>query len=181
MSSKPRSARCFSILGPIRSCRLEVVRSPSYKYPLLTIASPTILESRPMCTRKKGLNSKGYADPLALRRIFSPLRLRTRSRRRQGAISDAEIPRLRVQLLKDEPTFPTRQSRQQHPAISASHMPCPGRASKGGNAETIIDDLSMPRPSLLGAWPHSHPEAPQTWKWQTKAQQTPKEPPRAAQ
>ena len=28
------------------------------------------------------------------------------------------------------------------------------------HAETIIDDLSMPRPSLLGAWPHSHPEAP---------------------
>ena len=71
-------------------------------YGLPAIISPTILETRPMCILKMGLHSKGYAaDPLAPRRKFAPLRLRTlqsprESRRRQGAISDAEIPRVAV-------------------------------------------------------------------------------------
>ena len=60
----------------------------------------------------------GYAARLAVRPKFSlrlsTLQSRAVPQRKRGAISDAGIQRLRIQLLKDELMCPTQQSRQEH-------------------------------------------------------------------
>ena len=121
MSSKPRSLSCFSILGRAHSCRVYVNTSQctaAYGY----IAHDPGYQADVYLEDGPG-TQKGHAARLAPHLQFSPLRLRTLQwprgpPRMQDAISDAEIPRLHVQLLKRRASMPNATAKAGAPPLS---------------------------------------------------------------